>query len=285
MKLVNNIFHDNTGDRGISVVHSRGEIRNNTIVQNNFVPVVIADDSNLRNNIVSFNQIPGGYGAINVVGKPSDLQASGNNLFNNKNAGSEALSSTGVTPPLTGSADPQFSNLSLRDLTLKKTSPCYGTGTDGSDRFGTTLSGMNIGASFGEASIPFDFSELLSDANSHLRMRRLSEAVAAFKLILEVYPLNHDALNGMSATLIADGKPAEAIEICRRVLKTQPENSIAYFMKGCAHALMNQGEQALSSLDSAFRYGFQPDDAENDERLQSISNTDAFKKLLLKYKQ
>ncbi len=75
--------------------------------------------------------------------------------------------------------------------------------------------------------------------------------------------------------------PEAAADMYRRVLKLDPENAGAHYNLACLHALQGRPELALTSLEQAFKYGFDDEKhVREDTDLKSLHGTPAFEKLL-----
>jgi tetratricopeptide (TPR) repeat protein len=98
---------------------------------------------------------------------------------------------------------------------------------------------------------------------------------------LKHHPKNVTILLFRSHVFIRLNHPAKAIEDCDLVIELDKSQAAAYYNKGCAKALLSEGEEAIQlikmaiSLDSKFK-----DRAKSDKDLDTLRDKPEFRKML-----
>jgi tetratricopeptide (TPR) repeat protein len=108
--------------------------------------------------------------------------------------------------------------------------------------------------------------------------------IAIYDEILKVRPEDCEAFTYKADAVLELGEPQWAANLCHQALKLDPENSHAFYHLGCAHATMNQKEDAVKYLAEALeRTESYREDMQTDEALKPLRGYEPFDKLLLTY--
>ena len=100
---------------------------------------------------------------------------------------------------------------------------------------------------------PQEASAYYNSAITHARLGHVELAEQRYKEALKHNPNMAEALDGLSSTLIGQGKVQEALPYIEQSLKINPENSNAYRMRGFAN-MENNPNQALKDFSQAIAY-------------------------------
>ena len=108
-------------------------------------------------------------------------------------------------------------------------------------------------AAMGESKYPRWVSLLLEKAKTLDAMGRTKRAMKAYEQILEIEPGNSEALIYSAVAANNAGRPEEALNHVKRVLKTAGGFSGAYFERGRSYQLLEQREKAIEAFSDAAR--------------------------------
>ncbi len=94
-------------------------------------------------------------------------------------------------------------------------------------------------------------------------------------------PEDEDVLIALGDIYTRAGRYEDGLRIDRSLVKLLPEDAAVWYNLGCSLALLNQREEALSTLQRAVELGYQDHEwMSRDSDLRNIRDENAFKALL-----
>ena len=111
--------------------------------------------------------------------------------------------------------------------------------------------------------------ELLADARAAAGEGRHADALAKAGEVLRGEPLNADAYFLRGLVLLESGDPAAALVALRRALYVDPAFGLAAFTAGRAHDALGDAPAALRAYEQALRT-LEPDDDRHEELLDQV---------------
>ncbi|CCK77284.1 conserved hypothetical protein [Oleispira antarctica RB-8] len=126
--------------------------------------------------------------------------------------------------------------------------------------------------------------ELTQELQSHwLRAQQEpspSNKISIYDDILKLKSNDCEALTYKADAVLELDEPQWAASLCRQALKTDPENSHAFYQLACAYTAMNQMDEAIRYLKEALSRDSYLDDIKADPALQPLVEHDLFKELI-----
>jgi tetratricopeptide (TPR) repeat protein len=126
--------------------------------------------------------------------------------------------------------------------------------------------------------------ELTQELQSHwLRAQQEpspSNKISIYDDILKLKNNDCEALTYKADAVLELDEPQWAASLCRQALKTDPENSHAFYQLACAYTAMNQMDEAIRYLKEALSRDSYLDDIKADPALQPLVEHDLFKELI-----
>jgi protein O-GlcNAc transferase len=102
--------------------------------------------------------------------------------------------------------------------------------------------------------------DLLSKGIDHLNSGQLHQAELAFRQMLKAEPENQAALKHLGETLVAIGKPAEAVECLEKARQLKPDDAEALVLLAGCRRILGRADEAIRNYQAALR--LQPDFAQ-----------------------
>lgn len=91
------------------------------------------------------------------------------------------------------------------------------------------------------------------------------------------------ALHRKAIGLLQSGKHKEAIEVYKKILQTNPNDTMALYNVACAYSLMGEKKNAVEFLEKAVENGYNDvDHMKEDTDLDNIRDEDGYKKIIEK---
>jgi tetratricopeptide (TPR) repeat protein len=126
--------------------------------------------------------------------------------------------------------------------------------------------------------------ELTQELQSHwLRAQQEpspSNKISIYDDILKLKNNDCEALTYKADAVLELDEPQWAASLCRQALKTDPENSHAFYQLACAYTAMNQMDEAIRYLKEALSRDSYLDDIKADPALQPLVEHELFKELI-----
>jgi tetratricopeptide (TPR) repeat protein len=126
--------------------------------------------------------------------------------------------------------------------------------------------------------------ELTQELQSHwLRAQQEpspSNKISIYDDILKLKNNDCEALTYKADAVLELDEPQWAASLCRQALKTDPENSHAFYQLACAYTAMNQMDEAIRYLKEALSRDSYLDDIKADPALQPLVEHELFQELI-----
>lgn len=116
------------------------------------------------------------------------------------------------------------------------------------------------------------------------KLGKKEQAEADFRKVIELEnsPENYECIQ---YAYLALGEPDKAMAVMDTIIARDTTNDGSYYDAACLYCLMNEQEKSLAYLEKALELGFRRfGHMDRDDDLDQIRNTDAYRKLIEKYK-
>lgn len=94
----------------------------------------------------------------------------------------------------------------------------------------------------------------MQSGKEKMRLKDIEGALSDFSQVIRMNPKNELALVNRALIRMAQGKWEQALPDCNSALKINPQQAVAYFVRGCAKA--NTGKNGCDDLYKSLNLGY-----------------------------